>query len=172
MRSRLTKSPIVLCAALACATAFAQRPSNPALLIPQRAPELDYVAVPNPLPLPDGIKIGAPSAIRYDSQGHMFLLNRGPQSLVEFDEKGKFIRIFGDGLLKRAHAVPDLSGFGNDARHLRRGRRELRLQNFDASFEAGILVERIADPEQREAPDELASWRKLPQASVDVGVVW
>jgi DNA-binding beta-propeller fold protein YncE len=35
----------------------------------------------------------------------MFLLNRGPQALVEFDETGKFIRIFGDGLLKRAHGL-------------------------------------------------------------------
>jgi len=49
---------------VACAVAFAQKPSNPALLVPQAAPELDYVAVPNPLPLPEGIKIGAPSAIR------------------------------------------------------------------------------------------------------------
>ncbi len=99
------KNATIIVGLVACAAAFAQKPSNPALLIPQAAPELDYVAVPNPLPLPEGIKIGAPSAIRYDAQGHMFLLNRGPQALVEFDENGKFIRIFGDGLLKRAHGL-------------------------------------------------------------------
>jgi hypothetical protein len=99
------KDATIIFSLVACVTAFAQKPSNPALLVPQAAPELDYVAVPNPLPLPEGIKIGAPSAIRYDSQGHMFLLNRGPQALVEFDENGKFIRIFGDGLLKRAHGL-------------------------------------------------------------------
>ena len=54
----MTNGPIV-CALLACAAAFAQRPSNPALLVPQVAPELDYVAVPNPLPLPESIKLGA-----------------------------------------------------------------------------------------------------------------
>jgi DNA-binding beta-propeller fold protein YncE len=99
------KNAAIIFNLVACAAAFAQKPSNPALLVPQVAPELDYVAIPNPLPLPERIKIGAPSAIRYDSQGHMFLLNRGPQALVEFDENGKFIRIFGDGLLKRAHGL-------------------------------------------------------------------
>ena len=99
------KNATIIFSLVACVTAFAQKPSNPALLVPQAAPELDYVAVPNPLPLPEGIKIGAPSAIRYDAQGHMFLLNRGPQALVEFDENRKFIRIFGDGLLKRAHGL-------------------------------------------------------------------
>ena len=99
------KTVTIIISFVASAAAFAQKPSNPALLVPQAAPELDYVAVPNPLPLPEGIKIGAPSAIRYDAQGHMFLLNRGPQALVEFDENRKFIRIFGDGLLKRAHGL-------------------------------------------------------------------
>ena len=99
------KNAAIIFSLVVSAAAFAQKPSNPALLVPQAAPELDYVAVPNPLPLPEGIKIGAPSAIRYDAQGHMFLLNRGPQALVEFDENRKFIRIFGDGLLKRAHGL-------------------------------------------------------------------
>jgi sugar lactone lactonase YvrE len=35
----------------------------------------------------------------------MFVLNRGPQALAEFDANGKFIRLFGDGLLKRAHGL-------------------------------------------------------------------
>ena len=99
------KTVTIIFSLVVSAVAFAQKPSNPALLVPQAAPELEYVAVPNPLPLPEGIKIGAPSAIRYDAQGHMFLLNRGPQALVEFDENRKFIRIFGDGLLKRAHGL-------------------------------------------------------------------
>lgn len=101
----MKKTPIILCTLLACATAFSQRPDNAALMLPQIAPELDLVAVPKPLPLPEGIKIGAPSAIRFDSRKHMFLLNRGPQALVEFDANGKFIRIFGDGLLTRAHGL-------------------------------------------------------------------
>ena len=39
--------------------AFAQKPSDPALLVPQNAPPLDYVAVANPLPLPEGMSFGA-----------------------------------------------------------------------------------------------------------------
>ena len=49
---------------LAGATAFAQRPSDPALLVPQTAPELDYVAVPNPITLPAGTTMGRPPAWR------------------------------------------------------------------------------------------------------------
>jgi streptogramin lyase len=101
----MNKTSLVLCTLLACTSAFSQRPSNPALLIPQSAPELDYVAVADPLPLPAGTTMGAPASTAFDSKGHMFVLNRGPQALAEFDANGKFIRLFGDGLLKRAHGL-------------------------------------------------------------------
>lgn len=101
----MKKAPILLGALLACTSAFSQRPSNPALMIPQSAPELDYAAVADPLPLPAGTTMGAPASIRFDSKGHMFVLNRGPQALAEFDANGKFIRLFGDGLLTRAHGL-------------------------------------------------------------------
>ena len=39
---------------LICLPLLAQRPSNPALLVPQTAPELNYAAVPDPLALPAG----------------------------------------------------------------------------------------------------------------------
>jgi DNA-binding beta-propeller fold protein YncE len=86
-------------------SAFAQKPTNPALMIPQNAPELDYAAVADPLPLPPGVTIGAPAAVGFDSKGYMLLLNRGPQAFAEFDASGKFIRMFGDGLLVRAHGL-------------------------------------------------------------------
>jgi len=44
----------VLIGILLGSVAFAQRPSNPALMVPQTAPELDYVSVPNPFTLPEG----------------------------------------------------------------------------------------------------------------------
>ena len=37
---------------LTCTVALSQRPSDPALLIPQNAPELDYMAVANPVTVP------------------------------------------------------------------------------------------------------------------------
>ena len=85
---------------LACAAGLAQRPTNPALLIPQAAPDLDYVAVPNTLSLPEGTTMGAPASVAFDSKGHLFVLNRGPQPLMEFDENQKFIRWFGEPLTR------------------------------------------------------------------------
>jgi DNA-binding beta-propeller fold protein YncE len=89
---------------LVCAPALAQRPSDPALLIPQNAPELDYVAVANPLTFPAGTTIGAAS-VAFDAKGHLWVLNRGPQPLVEFDASGTFIRAFGEGLFTRTHGL-------------------------------------------------------------------
>jgi DNA-binding beta-propeller fold protein YncE len=88
---------------LLCAPLFAQRPADPALLIPQNAPEMDYVAVPNALALP--ADAGAPAATAFDSKGHMFVLTRGPVAFFEFDSNGKLLRSFGDGLLTRAHGL-------------------------------------------------------------------
>jgi sugar lactone lactonase YvrE len=88
-----------------CATVFAQLPSNPALLVPQEAPVLDYVAVADPIPVPANVMMGASSSVAFDSKGHLFVLSRGAQPLTEFDENGKFIRAFGDGLFTRSHGI-------------------------------------------------------------------
>jgi len=91
---------------LGCAVSLcAQRPSNPALLVPQEAPPLDYVAVANPLPVPDAAAMGASSDVAFDSKGHLYVLSRGTKPLTEFDENGKFIRAFGDGLFTRSHGI-------------------------------------------------------------------
>jgi sugar lactone lactonase YvrE len=88
---------------LICVPLLAQRPSNPALLVPQNAPDLEYVVVPDPIALPAGS--GAPAASAFDSKGHMFVLTRGPVAFFEFDEHGKFIRSFGEGLYTRSHGL-------------------------------------------------------------------
>jgi sugar lactone lactonase YvrE len=90
---------------LAGTAAFAQRPSDPTLLVPQKAPALDYVAVANPLPVPAGTDIGAPASVAFDSRGHLFVLSRGPHPLTELDANGKFIRSFGEGLFTRSHGL-------------------------------------------------------------------
>ena len=92
--------------ALLCASSlFAQRPSNPALLVPQEAPALDYVAVADPLPVPATVMMGASSDVAFDSKGHLYVLSRGAQPLTEFDENGKWVRSFGDGLFTRSHGL-------------------------------------------------------------------
>jgi sugar lactone lactonase YvrE len=96
----------ILCAGLcACASIFAQRPTNPALLIPQEAPALDYVAVSDPLPVPASVAMGASSSVTFDAKGHLWVLSRGTQAITEFDENGKFIRSFGEGLFTRSHGL-------------------------------------------------------------------
>src|SRR4051812_47958173 len=74
------------------APALAQRPSDPALLVPQKAAALDFVSVPNPLKLPPGVMMGAPASVTFDGKGHMLVLTRGMQAFFEFEENGKFIR--------------------------------------------------------------------------------
>jgi DNA-binding beta-propeller fold protein YncE len=101
----MTRATIAFATLLACAPVFAQRPSNPALLIPQNAPALDYMAVADALTLPAGTTMGAPASVAFDSKGHLFVLNRGPQPLMEFDANGKFIRAFGEGLFTRSHGL-------------------------------------------------------------------
>ena len=86
--------------------ALAQRPSDPALLIPQNAPELDYVAVSAPLTFPVGTNLaGAPAGVAFDSKGHLWAVTRGNPPLYEFDDNGKFIRFLGEGLFIRSHGL-------------------------------------------------------------------
>jgi sugar lactone lactonase YvrE len=85
--------------------ALAQRPSDPALLIPETAPELNYVFVPEGVTLPAGMKMGAAAAVAFDGRNHLYVLTRGAQAFFEFDERGAFVRAFGDGLFTRSHGL-------------------------------------------------------------------
>jgi sugar lactone lactonase YvrE len=99
-----TAAAVVVMCALSAAVS-AQRPTNPALVVPQAAPALNYVWVPNSLTVPAGTTMGAPASVTFDAKGHALVLTRGPQAFFEFDEKGTFIRAFGGGLFTRAHGV-------------------------------------------------------------------
>jgi DNA-binding beta-propeller fold protein YncE len=101
----MSRASFVFTAFMSVAAGFAQRPTNPALMEPQVAPEMDYAAVADPLSLPAGTTMGASASVAFDSKGHLYVLNRGPQALVEFDGAGKFIRAFGDGLFRRTHGL-------------------------------------------------------------------
>src|SRR5881397_2138290 len=50
-RTRMKRAAITVAALLAGTPVFAQRPSDPALLVPQKTAPLDYVAVADPLSL-------------------------------------------------------------------------------------------------------------------------
>jgi len=100
---RKTVAAVVL--VLVASTALAQRPSNPALLVPAAAPALDYVFAPAAMKLPDGLTMGAPASVAFDSKGHLFVLTRGDKTFFEFDRNGAFIRAFGDKLFVRSHGL-------------------------------------------------------------------
>jgi DNA-binding beta-propeller fold protein YncE len=90
---------------LSCSAAFAQRPTDPALLVPAVAPALHYVPAPKAFDLPNGMTMGPPASVAFDSRGHMFVLTRGDKTFFEFAKNGAFIRAFGDKLFTRSHGL-------------------------------------------------------------------
>jgi DNA-binding beta-propeller fold protein YncE len=101
----MTRTTILLALLLIATPAVAQRPSDPALLVPQTAPMLDMVPVPNAFTLPEGVMMGAPASVAFMSNGHLLVLTRGQQAFFEFDDKGAYVRSFGDRLFTRAHGL-------------------------------------------------------------------
>ena len=82
-----------------------QRPSIPPQAID--GPDLGYRAVDpaEAFDLPDGVAFASVAAVTIDREGHVFVLHRGEQSLMEFDADGRFIRAFGEGLFARSHGL-------------------------------------------------------------------
>src|SRR5687767_14736130 len=101
----MTRALVVLTVLVFVAPVVAQRPSDPALLVPESAPELDYVVAPTPVTLPAGMTMGASASVAFDANGHLFVLTRGDKAFFEFDRDGTFIRAFGDKLFTRAHGL-------------------------------------------------------------------
>lgn len=71
----------------------------------ETAPDLGYRAIETGLTLPEGVKMGAPSSVAFDTTGHMIVFNRGPQPLMVFDAKGALLRAFGEGRYVRPHGM-------------------------------------------------------------------
>jgi DNA-binding beta-propeller fold protein YncE len=71
----------------------------------ETAPDLGYRPIETGLTLPDGMRMGAPSSVAFDARGHMLVFNRGEHPLMEFDERGVFVRAFGEGRYVRAHGM-------------------------------------------------------------------
>jgi sugar lactone lactonase YvrE len=68
-------------------------------------PDLGYAAVPEALPLPPDMHYASVAAVAINSAGHIFVFQRAPVPLIEFDGKGNFIRAFGEGLAARPHGM-------------------------------------------------------------------
>jgi hypothetical protein len=109
----MRKLTVIFVILLACVTAYSQRPSDPSLLIKQEGPALNYEAVPNGLTLPDGLTMGLPGDLEFDSKGHLWVMSRPApnatntaQAIIEFDANGKYVRSFGQGMFgARPHGI-------------------------------------------------------------------
>src|SRR6185295_12577422 len=102
---RSVKTIAAAVALLFCSISFAQRPTDPALIAPAAAPALNYAPAPKAFDLPNGMMMGAPASVAFDSKGHMFVLTRGDKAFFEFDQSGAYVRAFGDKLFTRAHGL-------------------------------------------------------------------
>ena len=65
----------------------------------------DMVPVDDGLKLPPNVNFGSVSGVAINSRGHVFILHRGPNPLMEFDAEGHFVRALGDGLFDRPHGL-------------------------------------------------------------------
>src|SRR5687768_13863239 len=68
-------------------------------------PPLNYTPAIDFFSLPYTHNFGEVSGVAVNSKGHIFVFNRGPKALMEFDSSGKFIRTLGDGLFKISHGI-------------------------------------------------------------------
>ena len=57
------------------------------------------------LKLPDGWTLGPCSAVAVSRKGEIYLLHRGKHPVLCFDTDGKFLRSWGDDLIKTAHGL-------------------------------------------------------------------
>ncbi|MBM3841083.1 MAG: hypothetical protein FJ398_24640 [Verrucomicrobia bacterium] len=70
-----------------------------------RAQGASYRAVAGFPQLPSGWTLGAVSGVATDAKGNVVLFHRGEHPILVFDQSGKFLRSFGDGLFKSAHGL-------------------------------------------------------------------
>jgi len=79
-----------------------------ACALAQEVPVIRFDSVPDPLKLPNDIHFGEVTGVAVNSKGHVFVLSRGNSTgpayaaaaaqLLEFDDKGKFVREIGKNL--------------------------------------------------------------------------
>jgi DNA-binding beta-propeller fold protein YncE len=65
----------------------------------------DYRPVENFLKLPDKFQFGPVTGIATDAKDNIFIFHRGKQPIAVFDKGGKFLRSWGDDLIKTAHGI-------------------------------------------------------------------
>lgn len=91
---------------LVCMTALnVVGPAKAAELKSGESPSAAYRLVADFPQLPAGWTLGAVSGVATDSKGNVLAFHRGEHPLLVFDDHGKFLRSFGDGMFASAHGL-------------------------------------------------------------------
>jgi DNA-binding beta-propeller fold protein YncE len=96
MRVEQNLAATVLAVSLLASTAAIDATRGPAAA--QAAPPLAFHVADNFLKLPDHINMAEVVGTALDSKGHVFVLNRGHQPILEFNADGSFMRTIGEGI--------------------------------------------------------------------------
>jgi DNA-binding beta-propeller fold protein YncE len=96
MRNKQKLTATLLAVSLAVSTAALDAARGPAAA--QAAPPLAFHVVDNFLKLPEHLNMAEVVGTALDSKGHVFVLNRGHQPILEFNADGSFMRTIGEGI--------------------------------------------------------------------------
>ncbi|MEA2949317.1 MAG: hypothetical protein QOI40_4647, partial [Alphaproteobacteria bacterium] len=61
-------------------------------------PQIPFKVVENFLKLPDNVYMAEVVGVAVDSKGHIIVVHRGKQPILEFNPDGSFVRAIGEGL--------------------------------------------------------------------------
>lgn len=104
-RIGLLRPILAIAAAAAASIAAAQRPSIPPQAIAGPPLALEALEPGKGIELPADLELGQVASAAFDARGHLYVLNRGEQSLLELDADGHFVRAFAEALFERAHSL-------------------------------------------------------------------
>ncbi len=68
-------------------------------------PPLRYKVVANWAQLPKGWNLGECSGVAVDRQDNVWVFNRGPHPVVQFDRNGNMLQSWGEGLVRSSHGM-------------------------------------------------------------------
>ncbi|MEZ5351102.1 MAG: peptidyl-alpha-hydroxyglycine alpha-amidating lyase family protein [Bryobacteraceae bacterium] len=72
---------------------------------PSAAPKLPHKVVANWAQLPAGWNFGETSGVAVDKDDHVWVFNRGPHPVIEFDKSGRFIQAWKDVPVISSHGI-------------------------------------------------------------------
>jgi DNA-binding beta-propeller fold protein YncE len=76
------------------------------------APRLPHKLVPNWAELPAGWNFGETSGVAVDRDDHVWVFNRGPHPVIEFDKNGRFVQAWNDVPVISSHGI-EIDNDGN-----------------------------------------------------------